>query len=48
VTCETCSGSGKAGTKPKTSTATASRIRHTQGGFFTLERTCPICQAAAR
>jgi len=47
VTCETCSGSGaKAGTKPKTCQHCngQGRIRHTQGGFFTLERTCPICQ----
>jgi molecular chaperone DnaJ len=47
VTCETCSGSGaKAGTKPKTCQHCNGhgRIRHTQGGFFTLERTCPICQ----
>ncbi len=47
VTCETCSGTGaKAGTKPKTCQHCngQGRIRHTQGGFFTLERTCPICQ----
>src|ERR1700742_4276428 len=47
VTCETCSGSGaKPGTKPKTCQHCGGhgRIRHTQGGFFTLERTCPICQ----
>ena len=47
VTCEVCSGSGaKAGTKPKTCQHCNGhgRIRHTQGGFFTLERTCPICQ----
>jgi molecular chaperone DnaJ len=47
VTCETCSGSGaKAGTKPKTCQHCNGhgRIRHTQCGFFTLERTCPICQ----
>jgi molecular chaperone DnaJ len=47
VTCETCSGIGaKAGTKPKTCQHCNGhgRIRHTQGGFFTLERTCPICQ----
>jgi molecular chaperone DnaJ len=45
VTCETCAGSGaKAGTKPKVC-ATCSghgKIRHAQG-FFTLERTCPMC-----
>jgi molecular chaperone DnaJ len=47
VTCEACSGSGaKAGTKPKTCQHCHGhgRIRHTQGGFFTLERTCPVCQ----
>ena len=47
VTCEACSGSGaKAGTKPKTCQHCNGhgRIRHTQGGFFTLERTCPVCQ----
>ncbi len=46
VTCETCSGSGaKAGTKPKTCQHCGGhgRIRHAQG-FFTMERTCPICQ----
>jgi molecular chaperone DnaJ len=47
VTCEACSGTGaKAGTKPKTCQHCHGhgRIRHTQGGFFTLERTCPSCQ----
>jgi molecular chaperone DnaJ len=47
VTCETCSGTGaKVGTKPKTCLHCGGhgRVRHTQGGFFTLERTCPICQ----
>ena len=47
VTCEACSGSGaKPGTKPKICQHCGGhgRIRHTQGGFFTLERTCPICQ----
>jgi len=47
VTCESCSGTGaKAGTKPKTCQHCNGhgRIRHTQGVFFTLERTCPICQ----
>jgi molecular chaperone DnaJ len=46
VTCETCSGSGaKPGTQPKTCKHCngAGRVRHTQGGFFTIERTCPIC-----
>lgn len=47
VTCESCSGSGaKTGTKPKVCQHCNGhgRIRYTQGGFFTLERTCPICQ----
>jgi molecular chaperone DnaJ len=46
VTCEVCSGTGaKAGTKPKpcASCGGAGKIRHAQG-FFTLERTCPVCQ----
>jgi molecular chaperone DnaJ len=45
VICEDCSGTGaQAGTKP-TSCAHCGgqgKIRHAQG-FFTLERTCPIC-----
>jgi molecular chaperone DnaJ len=47
VTCESCSGVGaKAGTKPKPCQHCNGhgRIRHTQGGFFTVERTCPVCQ----
>ena len=46
VTCEACSGSGaKAGSKPKTCATCGGmgRVRHAQG-FFTLERTCPMCQ----
>jgi molecular chaperone DnaJ len=46
VTCESCSGAGaKAGTQPKTCKhcGGAGRVRHTQGGFFTIERTCPVC-----
>jgi molecular chaperone DnaJ len=45
VTCEDCSGIGaQAGTKPKTCAHCGGqgKIRHAQG-FFTLERTCPIC-----
>src|SRR5262245_52240271 len=46
VACETCSGTGaKAGTKPSTC-ATCSgmgKVRASQG-FFTIERTCPVCQ----
>jgi molecular chaperone DnaJ len=51
VTCETCSGTGaKAGTKPNTCQHCNGygRIRHTQGGFFTLERSCPICQGCGQ
>jgi molecular chaperone DnaJ len=46
VTCETCSGSGaKAGTQPKVCKTCGGhgRVRQTQGGFFTIERTCPAC-----
>jgi molecular chaperone DnaJ len=46
VICEVCSGSGaKGGAKPKTCQHCAGqgKVRQTQG-FFTLERTCPICQ----
>jgi molecular chaperone DnaJ len=45
VTCEACSGTGaEPGTKPKTCQHCngQGKIRHAQG-FFTLERTCPIC-----
>ena len=45
VTCEDCSGTGaQAGTKPATCAHCngQGKIRHAQG-FFTLERTCPIC-----
>src|SRR5665213_2253531 len=46
VICEACSGSGaKSGTKPKVCATCggAGKVRHAQG-FFTLERTCPVCQ----
>ena len=46
VTCEACSGSGaKTGSKPKACQhcSGSGRVRQAQG-FFTLERTCPICQ----
>ncbi|MFK8253641.1 molecular chaperone DnaJ [Ancylobacter terrae] len=46
VTCETCSGTGaKAGTQPSSCRhcGGSGRIRQAQG-FFTLERTCPVCQ----
>jgi molecular chaperone DnaJ len=45
VTCDDCSGTGAhAGTRPATCAhcGGAGKIRHAQG-FFTLERTCPIC-----
>jgi molecular chaperone DnaJ len=45
VICEVCAGSGaKSGTAPKTCSTCSGigRIRHAQG-FFTLERTCPVC-----
>jgi molecular chaperone DnaJ len=45
VTCETCAGSGaKTGTKPKVCSTCSGhgKIRQAQG-FFTLERTCPVC-----
>jgi molecular chaperone DnaJ len=46
VTCEVCSGAGaKPGTKPKTCATCGGhgKIRQTQG-FFTIERTCHVCQ----
>jgi molecular chaperone DnaJ len=46
VACESCSGTGaKPGTRPKVCATCggAGRVRHAQG-FFTLERTCPMCQ----
>jgi molecular chaperone DnaJ len=45
VTCKDCSGSGaQAGTKPTTCQHCGGqgKVRHAQG-FFTLERTCPVC-----
>lgn len=46
VACEVCSGTGaRAGTKPAACQHCGGlgKVRHAQG-FFTLERTCPICQ----
>jgi molecular chaperone DnaJ len=46
VRCETCSGSGaKAGTKARMCTTCGGlgKVRASQG-FFTIERTCPVCQ----
>jgi molecular chaperone DnaJ len=48
--CETCQGTGAApGSKPSTCAHChgAGRVR-AQQGFFTIERTCPICQGAGR
>jgi molecular chaperone DnaJ len=46
VTCMTCEGSGAApGTKPETCETCAGHGRvRAQQGFFTMERTCHICQ----
>lgn len=46
VKCETCSGTGaKPGTKPKVCATCGGmgKVRASQG-FFTIERTCPVCQ----
>jgi molecular chaperone DnaJ len=46
VKCETCSGTGaKPGTKPKVCVTCGGmgKVRASQG-FFTIERTCPVCQ----
>jgi molecular chaperone DnaJ len=46
VKCETCSGTGaKPGTKPKICATCGGmgKVRASQG-FFTIERTCPVCQ----
>jgi molecular chaperone DnaJ len=46
VKCETCSGSGaKPGTKPRVCATCGGmgKVRASQG-FFTIERTCPVCQ----
>jgi len=48
--CETCEGSGAApGSKPTTcqQCSGSGRVR-AQQGFFTIERTCPVCQGAGR
>jgi molecular chaperone DnaJ len=48
--CETCDGSGAApGSKPTScqQCGGAGRVR-AQQGFFTIERTCPVCQGAGR
>jgi len=46
VKCETCSGTGaKPGTKPRVCATCGGmgKVRASQG-FFTIERTCPVCQ----
>jgi molecular chaperone DnaJ len=46
IGCETCSGTGaKPGTKPVSCTTCGGhgKVRASQG-FFTIERTCPVCQ----
>jgi molecular chaperone DnaJ len=46
VKCETCAGTGaKPGTKPKICATCGGmgKVRASQG-FFTIERTCPVCQ----
>jgi molecular chaperone DnaJ len=46
ITCDACSGSGaRPGTSPKVCATCGGvgRIRANQGGFFHIERTCPVC-----
>jgi molecular chaperone DnaJ len=48
IACEACSGTGaKPGTKPKTCSTCGGqgRVRSSQG-FFSIERTCPVCRGA--
>lgn len=50
VNCETCKGSGSAGTSGPETCSTcrgAGRVR-SQSGFFTVERTCPACGGAGQ
>jgi molecular chaperone DnaJ len=43
ISCDVCAGSGaKAGSKPKTCSTGAGRVR-AQQGFFSIERACPAC-----
>ena len=47
VVCETCTGTGaRAGTRPSVCNTChgAGKVRSSHGGFFTIERTCAICQ----
>jgi molecular chaperone DnaJ len=51
ATCATCHGSGaKPGTDPVTCSGCGGRgqIRFTQGGFLTVQRTCPQCGGAGK
>jgi molecular chaperone DnaJ len=51
VTCATCKGAGsKPGTEPVTCSGCGGRgqIRFTQGGFLTVQRTCPQCGGAGK
>ncbi|MGE5539808.1 MAG: molecular chaperone DnaJ [Gemmatimonas sp.] len=50
VGCEDCSGTGAAkGSKPTTCEHCSGRGRvRAQQGFFTIERTCPVCQGSGR
>ena len=50
VTCDSCHGSGaKAGTQPQTCGNCQGRGKvRMQQGFFTIERTCPVCSGAGR
>src|SRR5436190_3487940 len=51
ATCGTCHGSGaKPGTQPVTCSGCGGRgqIRFTQGGFLTVQRTCPQCGGAGK
>ena len=50
ITCESCHGSGaKAGTQPQTCSHCRGHGKvRMQQGFFTIERTCPVCSGAGR
>ena len=51
ASCKTCNGSGaKPGTQPVTCSGCGGRgqIRFTQGGFLTVQRTCPQCGGAGK
>jgi molecular chaperone DnaJ len=47
VSCDTCSGTGaRAGSRPTVcgTCQGAGKVRSSHGGFFTIERTCTVCQ----